>query len=116
MPDQETVIAEQAERIAILEEQTRELQEQMNRLQGSAGRRKRPKRGARQILSGSRELLERTFVVLVFFASIPFILLGFTTPLLEVVPGGSSIWVPVWWAAVFLMCGIGVFLFVTSND
>lgn len=120
MSEDRTVLLEQAERIAKLEDQTRELQQQVRRLQDKAGKRKKPKPGFWQVLRGSsgelREVLDRTLLALLFFVSISVFAAVPSFQIIEYVPGGSAFWVPVWWAAVFLMCAIGAVLFVTSRD
>jgi hypothetical protein len=120
MLDQESVIAEQAERITKLEAQTLELQQQLKRLQGRADKRKRSKLGFWQSLTGShgelRESLLRTNLVLGAFVLFPPMMFGLSAGLIDLVPGGAALWVPVWWIALFLSCALGAVLFVSSRD
>ena len=120
MLDQEAVFAEQAERIAKLEEQTLELQQQVKRLQGIAGKRKKPKVSWWQTLSGSsgelREGLLRTNILLGAFVIFAPMMFGLSPGLFDLVPGGTALWVPVWWIALFLSCALGAVLFVSSRD
>lgn len=121
MSEERPVLMQHAERIAKLEEQTRELQQQVKRLQTRAAKRKKSKAGWWQSLSASdgalREVLLRIVLVLIGFICFSmYAALRLGGDGIEVVPGGAALWGPVWWIAVFLLMGIGVFLFVSSRE
>lgn len=119
MSDEKTILLEQAERIAKLEEQTRDLQLQLKRMQGRLGKRKNRKHGLLQSFSLFndvwREILGRLAIALGGFVLFS-LYVGIRLESLDPVPGGAAVWVPVWWAALFLTCAIVVILFVTADS
>lgn len=130
MQDQESSVSEQNERIVSLEAQVRDLQGKVKTIQAQRRRKTSDKKFSdlRATLSG--ELMKKILHVFVFmsvfpfsfwFAAMFFSFFGSSLPfppweMLNLFPGGESVWIPIWQFTMFLTFSVGAVVYVFSPD
>ena len=134
MPDQNSPAAEQAERIAKLEEQTQQLQKQVKELlkrQKTTNRNGRDAGPTRLRDALSSDVMTKTFVVLLLtsllpiflppliFASLPSSMMS-SMPfppwdVFNFFPGGKAVWMPMWQTSMLLTFLVGAVTFIASK-
>ncbi len=132
MSDQDSRSAELTERIAKLEEQTQDLQRQVGALLKRHKRKKRVGKPTDLRDALSSDVMLKTLSVLLLVSLLPIfgpMTLGLFLPtsmsseipyppweVLDLLPGGKSIWMPFWQISIFLTFVVGVLAFVSSRD
>lgn len=124
MTDQKPPVGDQAERIAKLEEQIRELQSKVAGLQKQQRQKRRGNKPTdiREALSG--ETMQRLGILLVlvsfspvFFAAVsPISVSDSFSYVFRILPGADSAWMLFWQISVLLTLLVGAIIFITSRD
>lgn len=127
MTDQELPVAAQAERIAKLEEQVRELQSKVAAMQKQWKQQRHKRRGVDlsdlgDALTG--DVLAKTFMVLVFVGLAPGVFSMFAPSsasdswlyFFTLFPGDEAVWLLFWQITMLVTFLVGAVIFIASRD